>query len=261
MVSPKNKPHNFMVQNLSVSYLNINGLHRKEFGCKLGSFQNEIFQHDIVILSETWGCNHEKDIIKDYKNITEIKPTKMKGIKNGRDSGGTLVYVHNSIHKLIIATREHKNYCIFRVSKHLVPKIGIDVVIAATYIPPERSPYFSDQILDNLKHDLYEIQNEDNVVIVLGDMNARTSNLPDNSETAGFQHMSNIQLENEGVFIQRQNCDKETNKNGKSLIEFCKNLNLRTLNGRKVGDLYGKFTCFSNGASSVDYGIASEGLF
>ena len=30
-------------------------------------------------------------------------------------------------------------------------------------------------------------------------MNARTSNLPDNSETAGFQHMSNIQLEDEGV--------------------------------------------------------------
>ena len=184
-----------MMQNLSTSYLNINGLHRKEFGCKLESFQNEIFQHDIVILSETWGCKHEKDIIKDYKNITEIKPTKMKGIKNGRDSGGILVYVHNSIHKLIIPMREHNNYCIFRVSKHLVPKIGIDVVIVATYIPPERSPYFSDQILDNLKHDFYEIQNEDNVVIVLGDMNARTSNLPDNSETAGFQHMSNSQTD------------------------------------------------------------------
>ena len=42
-----------MVQNLSMSYLNINGLHRKEFGCKLESFQNEIFQHDIVTLSET----------------------------------------------------------------------------------------------------------------------------------------------------------------------------------------------------------------
>ena len=45
------------------------------------------------------------------------------------------------------------------------------------------------------------------------------------------------------------------------MIDFCKNLNLRILNGRKVDDLYGKFTCFSNGASSVDYGIASEGLF
>ena len=106
-----------MVQNLSMSYLNINGLHRKEFGCKLESFQNEIFQHGVVILSATWGCKHEKDIIKDYKNITEIKPTKMKGIKNGRDSGGILAYVHNSIHKLIIPMREHKNYCIFRVSK------------------------------------------------------------------------------------------------------------------------------------------------
>ena len=40
-------------------------------------------------------------------------------------------------------------------------------------------------------------------------MNARTSNLPDNSETAGFQHMSNIQLEDEGVFMQRQNCEEK----------------------------------------------------
>ena len=88
---------------------------------------------------------------------------------------------------------------------------------------------FFDQILDNLKHDLHEIQNEGNAVIVLGDLNARTSNLPDNSETAAFKYVSNIQLQDEGVFMQRQNCDKETNKNEKSLIDFCKNLNLRIL--------------------------------
>ena len=41
-----------MVQNLSMSYLNINGLHCKEFGCKLESFQNEIFQHDVVIYTQ-----------------------------------------------------------------------------------------------------------------------------------------------------------------------------------------------------------------
>ena len=173
MVSSKNKPHNFMVQNLSMSYLNINGLHRKEFGCKLESFQNEIFQHDIVILSETWGCKHEKILSRTTKILLKSSPQKLKESKMAMDSGGIIVYVHNSIHKLIIPMREHKNYCIFRVSKHLVPKIDIDVVIAAIYIPPEKSSYFSDQILDNLKHDLYEIQNEDNVVIVLGDIMPR----------------------------------------------------------------------------------------
>ena len=54
-------------------------------------------------------------MIKDYKNITEIKLTKLKGIKNGRDSGGILVYVYNSIRKLIIPMREHKNYCISKL--------------------------------------------------------------------------------------------------------------------------------------------------
>ena len=76
MVSSKNKPHNFIVQNLSMSYLNINGLHRKEFGCKLESFQNEIFQHDIVILSETWGCKHEKISSRITKILLKSSPQK-----------------------------------------------------------------------------------------------------------------------------------------------------------------------------------------
>ena len=43
--------------------------------------------------------------------------------------------------------------------------------------------------------------------------------------------------------------------------EFCIPSRLRILNGRTLGDLYGKFTCQKpTGASVVDYFIASEEL-
>ena len=46
---------------------------------------------------------------------------------------------------------------------------------------------------------------------------------------------------------------------GKELLEMCKSLGLLILNGRKVGDLFGKYTSFQwNGSSVVDYVLASN---
>ena len=49
------------------------------------------------------------------------------------------------------------------------------------------------------------------------------------------------------------------NARGRNLLETCTALNLRILNGRTVGDLEGKNTCFHyNGSSVVDYVIGSK---
>ena len=49
------------------------------------------------------------------------------------------------------------------------------------------------------------------------------------------------------------------NARGRNLLETCTALNLRILNGRIVGDLEGKQTCFHyNGSSVVDYVIGSK---
>ena len=46
---------------------------------------------------------------------------------------------------------------------------------------------------------------------------------------------------------------------GRNLLETCTALNLRIVNGRIVGDLEGKKTCFHfNGSSVVDYVIGSK---
>ena len=52
-----------------------------------------------------------------------------------------------------------------------------------------------------------------------------------------------------------------TDHRGKELIELCKSLGLITLNGRKIGDLFGNFTSFQwNGNSVVDYVLVDQSL-
>ena len=51
------------------------------------------------------------------------------------------------------------------------------------------------------------------------------------------------------------------NSRGRNLLEICTALNLRIFNGRIVGDLEGKKTCFHyNGSSVVDYVIGSKAI-
>ncbi len=78
---------------LSVGYINIEGLHSKNFSCKLPYLEKK-FIHDIEILVETWdSCRHDKNI-KDYE-VIEVKSQKKKKIVKGRSSGGLLIYIKN----------------------------------------------------------------------------------------------------------------------------------------------------------------------
>jgi hypothetical protein len=59
----------------------------------------------------------------------------------------------------------------------------------------------------------------------------------------------------------RESFDNYINKHGKCLIEICKNCNLRILNGRSLGDSFGKPTSHSQkGSSVVDYIICGQEL-
>ena len=55
--------------------------------------------------------------------------------------------------------------------------------------------------------------------------------------------------------------DTTVDKREKEFIDFCKGFQMRILNGRTLGDMLGKFTCFTpNGSSVVDYAIVSESV-
>ena len=60
----------------------------------------------------------------------------------------------------------------------------------------------------------------------------------------------------------RNSEDKDIDSRGKELIELCKSLGLVVLNGRKIGDLFGKYTSLQwNGSSVVDYVLVDQSIF
>jgi hypothetical protein len=99
-------------------------------------------------------------------------------------------------------------------------------------------------------------------VAIMGDMNARVSVKADFLDENGNEYLNlptNYCVDK--VRTVRNNMDKISNKYGNSLLNICKNLQLRILNGRCPGDLLGQTTCFQhNGASTVDLAIVNEKL-
>ena len=100
-------------------------------------------------------------------------------------------------------------------------------------------------------------------VILIGDFNARTREYTDtlsdiddkleDLEMPGLQAPKNIP--------QRNNQDKKANKYGRKLVDLCLATNSYILNGRTLGDVQGKLTCYQpQGTSTVDYAIVNETL-
>ena len=58
---------------------------------------------------------------------------------------------------------------------------------------------------------------------------------------------------------ERNSRDKFKNEYGENLTELCSTTNLRVLNGRPLGDLYGEY-CGIHGLSTIDYILASENV-
>ena len=96
----------------------------------------------------------------------------------------------------------------------------------------------------------------------MGDMNARTRGYEDVAQDYDIEEFQSLPVtlkcQNKPL---RNNQDKKGNNYGKKLIELCQATNSYILNGRTLGDLQGKYTCYEkNGCSTVDYAIANDAL-
>ena len=141
------------------------------------------------------------------------------------------------------------------------------VYICAAYVPPANSKYYSDEIVSNIEKDITFYSRNGDCIILVGDFNARTSNMPDFIDTAvndkSFEIIDAPQ-DVRSVFIStgRNNYDSHSNKHGDSILDNCKTCNLRILNDRKSGDTFGKPTFYSSSCSScIDYIIISDEFF
>ena len=126
---------------LSISCLNMKGLHDSIVGCKLNDtfIRDNIFSHDITVLSETLGCSHNPSI-QGYNSVV-LKPNKHKG-KSGRSSGGITLFYKKNFQTKIKVLKQSKHHIWLKLSsciKNLSNELK-DLYICITYIPQLKLP-------------------------------------------------------------------------------------------------------------------------
>ena len=92
-----------------------------------------------------------------------------------------------------------------------------------------------------------------------GDFNARTNV---DSDTIKPDKFDNFYIPSNDIPHRNSEDIIPSDHRGKELLELCKSQGLVILNGRKSGDIFGKYTSFQwNGNSVVDYVIVSQSIY
>jgi exonuclease III len=246
---------------LSIGYQNIEGLHSRNFSCKLPYLEKK-FIHDIEILSETWDtCSHSKDI-DGYKTIKPVKPQKKSNIKKGRASGGMIIYCKNHLHKYIKEVLRTPHYIWLEINKNIFHSLQETIKICIAYNPPDSSKYCNKNIYEDISTILLTTCKPESPFLLIGDLNSRTGDLLDYQDETDDRDDENSPPRRQIIPETRHNCDKKTNQMGIQLTELCKGHDLQLLNGRTIGDHRGSFTFHDTqqGASTIDVAVVSDSL-
>ena len=246
-------------RSVSIVSWNIQSRNSSHTGNKFNdpAFRKIFENHDIVCLQET------KNDIK-IENYCCYNNTRSGGPKAG---GGVSILLKNTIKrgvKLIsktlpdiIVVQLNKNF--FHTQNH--------IYLITAYVSPINSKYRArlesnpwDAINDAITK--YSAKGD---VILCGDLNAHTSQAADfvlDSDRDQLNIPDDFQPKNTADTIRpRNNSDSRQCKNGDELIDTAISHDLIILNGRTLGDLYGKMTYHGPlGSSCVDYFLCPAGL-
>ena len=245
---------------IQISAWNIHGFKSAIIGDKLSdeSFLNEVKNDDIIALTETHNNDKNDSLsIPGYRRV-KIKNRKKTNNSN-KDSGGLALFAKPEIFKFITPINNTNEDTIWiRIKKEILDQKQ-DIYIGTVYLPPHKNNNDSSKKILELFEEIMAFQKKGEV-IVQGDFNARTSVISDTIAQDRFDTI--LMGKNNGDIKDRNSQDKVSDFRGKELIELCKSLEMAILNGRKIGDIYGKFTSLQwNGNSVVDYVIVSQSIY
>ena len=250
---------NLNIQNFSVGFQNIHGLHGP-LGCKTRDLEKEL-KNDIEIWCEIWGCECKLEF-DDY-SFEIMEPQKHLGITKGRKSGGFVILAKHYMEKMFKIIKKSNNFVWIEISKNVIKNAKENLFIVATYVNDITSTYYNEEIFEELENDIHNFSNDSTPILVMGDFNGRTGLLRDIfEEDKAFFPGPQLKTKFEDIPI-RKNCDRIENSHGKKIINFCKTLDFMILNGRTPGDPFGNFTHlnFNNGPSTIDYALCNEKCF
>lgn len=226
------------------------------------NFINQINTYDIILLCETHIGYNTSIHIEGYKYFPICRAMS----SNRRFYGGLGILIKSNIKSGIkILENTCKDYQWIKLEKSFF-NFQKDIFLCLAYIIPSTSSYLhqtDDDVLDLIERDITNKYKKMGDIILCGDLNARSGAEPDFTENDYYDcHVPIFDYyEYDDIQESRNSYDKKVDSRGKQLLEFCISTNMRIVNGRVFGDLYGKFTCHKPaGSSVVDYVIMSESL-
>ena len=180
-------------------------------------------------------------------------------LKQKSKAHGISIFVKKGLFPTIFKIENTKSKCILWVALGISLQ-NVQLIVGGVYIPGSSSKFSDVNDYDIISEDILFLNSKYGCpFVLLGDFNSRTGTLDDFQ----LQNDSKEILQNLGLEINRYNCDKKTDTNGRNLVSLCNDFNFGILNGRFGNDKkIGQFTCMKTiGQSSVDYIIVSTTLF
>jgi hypothetical protein len=133
----------FDTKNYSFLHWNVNGLLSK---LSDHEFIEYISSFDFICLVETFVEHFQSTLFDDHTIV--VKPA-VKLTERARRSGGVVCLIRNNLMKYVRqVTVECDNVLMFIIDKNVF-HLRKDIVYVCTYIPPEKSPYYSVFDVDN----------------------------------------------------------------------------------------------------------------
>ena len=183
-----------------------------------------------------------------------------KNHKGPKIAGGIALFAKKEIaHMVKYVPNHHKDSVWVKLSKEATHEQR-DIFIGTCYIsPPNRKSSRNRESEDkhkSVEKFFEEARNfsQKGEVILQGDINARTGNEEDFISKDKSDDLFGI--ENVEVNLPRNSKDKKVCERGALLLDLCRSLVFRVMNGRKPGDIFGNFTSMQwNGSAAVDYVI------
>ena len=239
---------------------NIQGYNSRSIGNKFEDKEFlKIFEDvDFIGITET----HMHTEILDKMNIPGFHrvhtQNQLKNKKSNTASKGIAVFVRETMKDIFTLVKMGNDDAIWVKMKKERSGESRDIFIGTCYLNPSTSQK-TDQKMSRLSEDIISLRDRGEVVII-GDLNARTGKLEDTISPDKSDELFDISFSPPP--LKRNSRDNETNRRGLDLLELCKSVDLRIVNGRKTGDPFGDFTCIKhNGNSMVDYLITSPASF
>ncbi|MCU7801461.1 MAG: endonuclease/exonuclease/phosphatase family protein [gamma proteobacterium symbiont of Lucinoma myriamae] len=225
---------------------------------KDNSFIQGLISYDIFFLSETHIGFDTSINIEGFQYIPVCRPVS----SNNRNYGGLAILIRKSIRNGIkILQNTSSEYQWIKLLKNYFG-LESDIFACFSYISPCFFKQKSDaDSLEAIVRDINSYRNNGHIVLC-GDLNARTGIDLDFIQTDNDQHLPlDPSYIIDADINRRKSEDSKIDDRGKQLIDLCISTRMRILNGRCIGDSFGKFTCQKpKGASMVHYAIVSEEL-